>query len=232
MRAHNIPTGQPGLDVLVGPRRLSGILGVPAEARSLVLFVHGSATSRLSPRNQRLADLLQKAGIATLLFDLLNQDEGDDRKKVFDIELLAERLEEATDWVRRRPETCRLRLGYLGASTGAAAAVVVAARQPDIIGAVVSRGGRPDLAEAHLVHVVAPTLLIVGGEDDLVIRLNEQVLSRLDCPKQLVVIPGATHLFPEPGALEQVAGHAGEWFQRHLPEGAAAQDASDRPPGR
>jgi putative phosphoribosyl transferase len=155
---------------------------------------------------------LQSAGIGTLLMDLLEEDEEDDREKVFDIELLAGRLQSAADWLRTQGETRKCRLGYFGASTGAAAALVAAARRPDEVYAIVSRGGRPDLAAADLPRVKAPTLLIVGGDDDVVIALNEEALAMLGCPKQLVIIPGATHLFPEPGALEQVARLASEWF--------------------
>jgi putative phosphoribosyl transferase len=155
---------------------------------------------------------LQSAGIGTLLMDLLEEDEEDDRTKVFDIELLAERLQSAADWLRQQAETQDHRLGYFGASTGAAAALVAAARQPEGVIAVVSRGGRPDLAADYLPGVQAPTLLIVGGNDDVVITLNEEALALLRCPKQLIIIPGATHLFPEPGALEEVARLASEWF--------------------
>jgi putative phosphoribosyl transferase len=150
------------------------------------------------------------------LIDLLEEDEAEDRDKVFDIELLAERLQSAADSLRDDPETCDLRLGYFGASTGAAAALVAAARKPESLAAVVSRGGRPDLAAGYLSAVQAPTLLIVGGDDDTVVALNEEALNCLRCPKKLVVIPGATHLFPEPGALEKVSCLAEEWFSRHL----------------
>ena len=162
--------------------------------------------------NQFVARSLQAAGIGTLLMDLLEEDEEDDREKVFDIELLAERLQSATDWLRGQPDTRSCRLGYFGASTGAAAALVAAARRPQGVAAIVSRGGRPDLAADDLPCVKAPTLLIVGGNDDVVITLNEKALALLRCPKQMIVIPGATHLFPEPGALEEVAGLASEWF--------------------
>lgn len=207
------------LEVAVGPRRLSGILGVPDGARGLVLFAHGSGSSRLSPRNQFVARELRRAGLGTLLFDLLQVDEEDDREKVFDIELLAERLQEAAEWVRSEPQTQRLPLGYFGASTGAAAALVAAARQPAAVGAVVSRGGRPDLAGSYLERVEAPTLLIVGATDAAVLHLNEEALAVLTCPKQLAVVPGATHLFPEPGALEEVARLAAAWFAKHLDHG-------------
>lgn len=197
-------------------RELSGTLALPREASGLVLFAHGSGSGRFSPRNQFVAETLQKAGLGTLLLDLLGHDEADDRLKVFDVELLAERLLAAADWVGREPTTQSLRLGYFGASTGAAAAVVAAARHPETAWAVVSRGGRPDLAHRHLPRVKAPTLLIVGGADTLVVELNRDALSLLRCPGELVVIPGATHLFPEPGALEDVARLAERWFLKHL----------------
>ena len=197
-------------------RRLSGILAVPRGAAGVVAFAHGSGSGRFSPRNQFVARLLQEAGLATLLLDLLEEEEADDREKVFDIELLAERLQSAADWLSQEPATDALRLGYFGASTGAGAALVAAARNPAAVGAVVSRGGRPDLARACLADVQAPTLLIVGGNDDVVIKLNEQALRLLRCPKQLVIVPGATHLFEEPGTLEEVARLAKDWFVRYL----------------
>jgi putative phosphoribosyl transferase len=197
-------------------RRLSGILHVPRGAVGVVAFAHGSGSGRFSPRNQFVARVLQEAGLATLLLDLLEEEESEDREKVFDIDLLAERLQSAADWLRREPDTRALRLGYFGASTGAGAALVAAAREPAAVGAVVSRGGRPDLALDHLPAVQAPTRLIVGGNDDVVIELNEQALRFLRCPKDLVIIPGATHLFEEPGALDEVARLAKEWFARYL----------------
>jgi putative phosphoribosyl transferase len=199
-----------------GHRRLSGILNVPPKARGVVAFAHGSGSGRFSPRNQFVARVLQEAGLATLLLDLLEKEEADDREKVFDIELLAGRLQSAADWLGQSPETCGLRLGYFGASTGAGAALVAAARAPATIGAVVSRGGRPDLAAEYLPAVEAPTLLIVGGDDDVVIELNQQALHRLRCRKELVIVPGATHLFEEPGTLEEVARIATVWFTRYL----------------
>lgn len=208
-----------GVAVAVGPKKLGGLLAVPERAKGIVLFAHGSGSGRFSPRNQYVAGILQQAGIATLLFDLLSDAEADDRSKVFDIPLLAARLEEAFDWTQQQAETRRLALGYFGASTGAAAALVAAAGQGEIVRAVVSRGGRPDLAENFLSRVTAPTLLIVGGNDDVVIDLNRAADARLHCPKQLVIIPGATHLFPEPGALEEVARLAAEWFEKYLPFG-------------
>ncbi len=160
--------------------------------------------------------MLQEAGIATLLFDLLDEHEANDRTKVFDIDLLAERLHSAADWVRQQDELSRLNVGYFGASTGAAAALVAAAVPDSNVKAIVSRGGRPDLAGNALLKVRAPTLLIVGGDDEPVVELNRHALAQLPCTKQLKIIPGATHLFPETGALEQVAHLASEWFERHL----------------
>jgi len=205
------------VEIPAGRRSLSGILHVPAGATGVVVFAHGSGSGRFSPRNQFVARVLQEAGLATLLIDLLEEEEAGDREKVFDIALLADRLACAADWLSSQSETGGLRVGYFGASTGAAAALLAAARAPSAIGAVVSRGGRPDLARASLPIVQAPTLLIVGGNDDVVIELNEQALRLLRCPKEMVVIPGATHLFPEPGALEEVSRLATEWFVRYLP---------------
>jgi len=202
-----------------GSHWLEGILAVPEAACGVVSFAHGSGSGRFSPRNQFVARILQQAGLATLLIDLLEEEEADDRDKVFDIELLAQRLQSTAEWLSQAPETSGLGLGYFGASTGAAAALVAAARYPAAVGAVVSRGGRPDLARDDLPAVVAPTLLIVGGDDDVVLQLNEEALALLRCPKELVVIPGATHLFEEPGALEDVARLAKNWFGRHLAAG-------------
>jgi len=199
-----------------GRRMLNGFLRVPPGAEAVVAFAHGSGSGRFSPRNQFVARVLEEGGLATLLLDLLEEEEAEDREKVFDIELLAERLQSAADWLSQEPQTCALRLGYFGASTVAGAALVAAARNPASVGAVVSRGGRPDLAHAYLQAVQAPTLLIVGGNDDVVIELNEQALRLLRCPKKLVIIPGATHLFEEPGALEEVALLAKEWFVGRL----------------
>jgi putative phosphoribosyl transferase len=204
------------VEIPAGRRRLSGILKVPADAKGVVAFAHGSGSGRFSPRNQFVARVLQEGGLATLLLDLLEAEEAEDRRKVFGIELLAERLQSAADWLSQEPATRSLRLGYFGASTGAGAALVAAARKPAAVGAIVSRGGRPDLATDNLPAVQAPTLLIVGGNDDVVLELNRQALRRLRCPKELVVVPGATHLFEEPGTLEEVARLAKEWFLRHL----------------
>lgn len=195
---------------------LEGILAVPPDARGVVLFAHGSGSGRFSPRNNFVARVLQEGGIATLLIDLLTQEEAEDRRLVFDIDLLAERLLDATAWLRGQRETTGLPIGYFGASTGAAAALQAAAREGTNIAAVVSRGGRPDLAAEYLPRVKAPTLLIVGGHDEPVLELNRAAHDLLLCEKELVVVPGATHLFEEPGALEEVARLAREWFQRHM----------------
>jgi putative phosphoribosyl transferase len=204
------------VEIRVATRRVKGILGLPAEPRGMVAFAHGSGSGRLSPRNQFVAQVLQDAGLGTLLVDLLEEDEAEDRRAVFDIELLADRLSAAAQWLAVDRETQVLEIGYFGASTGAAAAVVAAAREPENIAAIVSRGGRPDLAWHVLPDVVAPTLLIVGSADDEVAELNRRALALLSCPKRMVIIEGATHLFPEPGALEQVAHLAERWFLQHL----------------
>ena len=195
---------------------LPGLLSVPSEASGLVVFAHGSGSSRLSPRNNAVAARLNERGLATLLFDLLTPLESHDRANVFDIELLASRLVGATSWVARRSDVGTLPLGLFGASTGAAAALVAAASVPERVSAVVSRGGRPDLAGDALPSVRAPTLLIVGGNDVEVLELNRWALSRMVGPHRLVVVPGAGHLFEEPGTLEQVAELAGDWFVEHL----------------
>ena len=199
---------------------LHGNLLIPGPAKGLVAFAHGSGSSRHSPRNQYVARVLRDAGLATLLFDLLTLDEEAEdlitRKQRFDIGLLARRLVGATDWLQSNERTCLLKLGYFGASTGAAAALVAAAEKANVVGAVVSRGGRPDLAGPVLDRVKAPTLLIVGGNDFPVIDMNREALAGLRVEKELVIIPGATHLFEEPGTLEQVAGLASDWFVKHL----------------
>lgn len=195
--------------------RLEGELAVPEGAAGIVLFAHGSGSSRLSPRNRLVAETLQSAGTGTLLFDLLTEDEAANRENVFDIDFLAHRLGDATRWLRARPDAGAYALGYFGASTGAAAALIAAAQDP-AIRAVVSRGGRPDLALRHLADVKAPTLLIVGGNDYGVIELNEKAYRVLRCEKSLKIVRGATHLFEEPGTLEEVAKLASDWFIRHL----------------
>ncbi len=197
-------------------RTIRGTLKLPRGAGGGVVFAHGSGSGRLSPRNQYVAQVLQEAGLGTLLVNLLEEREANDRSKVFDIELLAQRLQAAADWLASQPEATGLRLGYFGASTGAGAALLAAARAPDSVGAVVSRGGRPDLATDALPLVTAPTLLIVGGDDEVVLELNREAFEQLTCPRQLDIIPGATHLFPEPGALEEVARMAQEWFLHYL----------------
>jgi len=199
---------------------LEGNLSLPEGARGIVLFAHGSGSSRLSPRNRHVAKLLNQARLATLLVDLLSpEEEAVDLRTAqlrFNIGLLAERLVGITDWLVKEPDTQPLRIGYFGASTGAAAALVAAAERPKMVRVVVSRGGRPDLAGPTLAHVEAPTLLIVGGNDLLVIELNRTALAQLRSEKRLVIVPGATHLFEEPGALDEVARLAREWFERYL----------------
>ena len=195
---------------------LEGVLGLPEGTSGVVLFAHGSGSGRFSPRNQAVARSLRQSGVGTLLIDLLENWESDDRSKVFDIDLLTDRLLAATDWVQADGETKNLSIGYFGASTGAAAALHAAAVRPDVIKAVVSRGGRPDLAMPYLPEVGAPTLLIVGGDDAPVIPLNREAFKLLAGPKELVIVPGATHLFEEPGALDEVARQAAEWFGRYL----------------
>jgi putative phosphoribosyl transferase len=206
--------------VSAGPVELEGDLGSPENARGVVLFAHGSGSGRHSPRNRLVARALQEAGLATLLIDLLTPDEERADLRTghlrFDIGLLAERLAGATEWLIDNPETRSLRIGYFGASTGAAAALVAAADHPREVGAIVSRGGRPDLAGDALPLVEAPTLLIVGGDDVRVIGMNEEALGRLRAEKKLEIVAGATHLFEEPGALEEVARLATGWFRRYL----------------
>jgi putative phosphoribosyl transferase len=211
--------------VPAGAVTLEGDLTIPEGAQGVVLFAHGSGSSRHSPRNRRVAGLLNEAKLATLLVDLLTPDEEVADRRTghlrFDIGLLAERLVENADWLGRQPETRDLALGCFGASTGAAAPLVAAAARPHSVAAVVSRGGRPDLAGPSLPVVRSPTLLIVGGDDPVVLELNRQASERLHCEKRLVVIPGATHLFEEPGALEEVARLARDWFELHLVRQAA-----------
>lgn len=200
--------------------RLSGTLSIPEQARGIVLFAHGSGSGRHSPRNRQVAGALQEAGLATLLFDLLTEDEETvdiyTRHLRFDIGLLAQRLVAAADWLQELEETKKLKIGFFGSSTGGGAALVAAAVLGERVAAVVSRGGRPDLAGAALGEVRSPVLLIVGGLDDVVIKLNEEALAQLRCEKQLKIVPGATHLFEEPGALETVAETAAQWFGRFL----------------
>jgi putative phosphoribosyl transferase len=194
---------------------LDGHVTVPPAPGGIVVFVHGSGSSRHSSRNRFVAEVLNDAGLATLLFDLLTPDEESDRANVFDIALLADRLGDATRWVRDEPEHADLELGYFGASTGAAAALWAAAGDPNVA-AVVSRGGRPDLAGPRLEAVTAPTLLIVGSDDEVVLGLNREALTRLGGDSDLAVVPGATHLFEEPGTLRAAADLARDWLVRHL----------------
>ena len=208
MSAVHIPAGQVELD---------GELILPPSAKSVVLFAHGSGSSRFSPRNTYVSEVLQQRGIGTLLFDLLTREEDQDYATRFDIALLTRRLLAATAWLQSNPKTQALSLGYFGASTGAAAALQAAAKMENKIAAVVSRGGRPDLAgDIALNRVSAPTLLIVGGADYGVIELNQQAYALLNCEKELTLIPGATHLFEEPGTLQQAAHSAADWFAQHL----------------
>lgn len=219
--------------IVVDGTALEGDLAIPAAATGVVLFAHGSGSSRHSPRNRAVAAALRETGLATLLIDLLTRAEEIAEARTgylrFDIQLLARRLVRATDWLTREPETRDLPIGYFGASTGAAAALVAAAERPDVVRAIVSRGGRPDLAGAALERVRAPTLLIVGGEDHPVIELNREAYARLRTVKELTIIPGATHLFEEPGALEEVARLAAAWFTRYLTakHAAGATDAGE-----
>lgn len=203
-------------DVTIDPQGLKALLAVPADACGLVIFAHGSGSGRLSPRNNHVAAALRRAGLATLLLDLLTPEEERDRANVFDIPLLARRLDMAAVWARKQDALARLPIGYFGASTGGGAALLAAARGQADIAAVVSRGGRPDLAGDALPEVRAPTLLIVGGQDHPVIDLNRQALARLTCDKALHIIPGATHLFEEAGTLDQVVDHSIKWFLTHL----------------
>lgn len=201
-----------------GTATLEGMLEIPQDAVGLVLFAHGSGSSRHSPRNNYVAGVLRNAGVGTLLIDLLTPEEDRDYARRFDIALLTQRLLDAARWVVSQAATRELSLGFFGASTGAAAALEAAAMLGPEARAVVSRGGRPDLASPHaLASVTAPTLLLVGGFDDGVIDLNQQAYDQLQCERELVIVPGATHLFEEPGTLEEVARQAAVWFARHLP---------------
>jgi putative phosphoribosyl transferase len=217
-----LPPREHGRPVIIeaGAVTLDGHLAVPDGARGVVLFAHGSGSGRHSPRNQSVAEALRAGGLATLLFDLLTAEEeaadARTRTMAFDIPLLAARLRAAAAWLRAEPRAGALGIGYFGASTGAAAALAAAAADPSLVRAVVSRGGRPDLAGDALESVRAPTLLIVGGRDEQVLDLNRQAQARLRAPTELTVVPGATHLFEEPGALERVAELARDWFGRHL----------------
>jgi dienelactone hydrolase len=200
--------------------KLEGALVIPSNAQGVVLFAHGSGSSRHSPRNNFVAQVLQSAGMGTLLMDLLTPREDATYETRFDIDLLTRRLESATQWLTEQAQTRSLKIGYFGASTGAAAALQAAATLGGSIGAVVSRGGRPDLAMPVLHTVQSPTLLIVGGLDDIVIDLNREAYGKIKAEKHLVIVPGATHLFEEPGTLQEVARLAADWFKQHL--GASA----------
>ncbi len=195
---------------------LEGNLVIPENAKSIVLFSHGSGSSRHSPRNNFVAKVLQDAGIATLLFDLLTEEEDEVYETRFDIQLLTKRLKDVTEWIKEQKEIKKMKIGYFGASTGAASALETASLLGNKISAVVSRGGRPDLAMDYLPSVKSPTLLIVGGHDGPVIEMNEAAFAKIDCEKQLEIIPGATHLFEEEGALEEAARLAMEWFRKYL----------------
>jgi putative phosphoribosyl transferase len=211
-----LPVRDDEVIVQAGSVRLGGHLVIPDGAVGIVVFAHGSGSSRHSPRNRYVADVLDRAGLGTLVFDLLTEDEERDRSNVFDIDLLAHRLVGATRWLRDQPGAHSAPIGYFGASTGAAAALWAAAEPGADIAAVVSRGGRPDLAAPRLAAVTAPTLLIVGGHDDLVLELNRTALAQLRCERRLAIVPGATHLFEEPGTLQAAAELARDWFSEHL----------------
>jgi pimeloyl-ACP methyl ester carboxylesterase len=202
--------------VTIPPCQLDADLRLPAKPRGLIVFAHGSGSSRFSPRNTAVAEALVDAGYATLLLDLLTEEEAPQRANVFDIELLSERLLEAIAWVRAEPDLETLPIGLFGASTGAAAAISAAATRPDQVAAVVSRGGRPDLAHDALERLQAPTLLIVGGDDRQVLAMNREAMQRMRGPCELKIVDGATHLFEEPGALETVTELATAWFAQHL----------------
>jgi dienelactone hydrolase len=214
-------SGECPVTIPAGNVSLNGDLCLPDGADGLVVFAHGSGSSRLSPRNQRIAAALRRAGLGTLLFDLLTQSEeaidAVTAELRFNIPFLAERLVAVTDWLDTQPALQKFPIGYFGASTGAAAALVAAARRPERVAAVVSRGGRPDLAAKYLGQVKAPTVLIVGGDDTEVIRLNKMAFEKLDGAKELTIVPGATHLFEEPGTMEAVQGLAAAWFLKYLP---------------
>jgi alpha-beta hydrolase superfamily lysophospholipase len=216
MASRTLKDGGHAADVSIPPLGLPAILRVPATSRGLVIFAHGSGSSRLSPRNAHVAEALNKAGFATLLFDLLAGEEEADRRYVFDIALLADRLADAVKWSSEQAPLAELPFGLFGASTGAAAALVAAAQLANTVNAVVSRGGRPDLAGRALDAVRAPTLLIVGGDDPEVLSLNEAALAKLNCLKALKVIPQATHLFSEPGTMDRVIIEATDWFRKYL----------------
>lgn len=212
---YDISEGVQAREVEIQPIGLKAILTVPKNATAMIIFAHGSGSGRLSPRNNHVAAALREDGFATLLLDLLTPEEEQDRANVFNIELLAKRLSMAASWVREQPAFSEIPIGYFGASTGAGAALVAAARDEPQVAAVVSRGGRPDMAGTWLDKVHAPTLLIVGSLDGPVIDLNKEAYDMLQCPKRLTIINGARHLFEEPGTLEEVIVHASAWFSAH-----------------
>jgi putative phosphoribosyl transferase len=220
MTIAEIPVDEREVQIPAGQATLTGTISAPEGAKGVVLFAHGSGSGRHSPRNVYVARTLQRAGLATVLFDLLTREEEQvdlhTREHRFNIPLLGERLVYGTEWASGQRDLRPLRIGFFGASTGSAAALIAAAQLGDRVDAVVSRGGRPDLAEAALERVRAPTLLIVGGNDDVVLGLNQRAYQRLNCEKELEVVPGASHLFEEPGALETVARMASHWFGHHL----------------
>lgn len=216
MKAADPPLRDEEVRVAAGAAMVAGHLKIPAHPVGIVVFAHGSGSSRHSPRNRYVADVLYEAGLATLMFDLLTAEEERDRASVFDIGLLSRRLIDVTNWLAGQPDTALLPVGYFGASTGAGAALAAAADSRSGVRAVVSRGGRPDLAGDLLRHVRAPTLLIVGGHDEVVLELNQQAQNSIAAESELIVVPGATHLFEEPGTLEQVAKQARDWFINHL----------------
>lgn len=218
-----------GNEVRIDPVGSYGFLDVPPHPRGVVIFAHGSGSGRFSPRNNYVAERLREAGVATLLLDLLTPEEERDRRNVFDIELLASRLIAATRWIEEHPKTAGLPVGYFGSSTGGGAALLAAAQMGAAISAVVSRGGRPDLAMDALADVQAPTLLIVGGADTQVLELNRRAQAELKAPSELAVIPGATHLFEEHGALDQVIDHARAWFVNHFVRKSAEEITDARP---
>jgi dienelactone hydrolase len=222
------PSARPH-EVRIEPRGLAALVGAPFDAKGVVVFAHGSGSGRHSPRNNYVADKLREAGVATLLLDLLTPEEEQDRRNVFDIELLANRLLEATDWAAEQARLRGLPVGYFGASTGAGAALLAAAARPRDVAAVVSRGGRPDLAMDALPEVRAPTLLIVGGRDGPVIELNRAAKARMRAEVELAIVPDATHLFEEPGALDEVIVLARDWFLIHFSGPEDREARRDRP---
>lgn len=217
------------VDIAVNGRLLPGLLSTPNLSLGVIVFAHGSGSTHASPRNAAVAQVLERKGFATLRFDLLTLDEAQDRDNTFDIPLLANRLGAVTRWLAHQPEVAGLPVGYFGASTGAAAALVAAAQAPNAVAAVVSRGGRPDLARGWLARVKAPTLLLVGGLDDEVIELNRAAAAQLECRHQLAIIRGASHLFEEPGALEEVARQAADWFETFVPRRSGPVDEPSDP---